>query len=229
LSHITVAEKLEVAHEFLTLQHGGAKQWRTAPEMEWAGVESASLSHFSQEGWRGYSGEGALILNLIKAAAFSELPDRHRATYTEAIFSGNVQPSDRIELKRLLDGVLRSDLEQVSRIFRQMAAPRVSDGLDYFDSSMLDYFPHLREWQFIELFENLGKSRLHDIAQAFSADPYEYRKGWPDLTLWRKGRVVFKEIKAPGDRLHASQRKTITDILLPLGYDVSIVDVIVMP
>ncbi len=94
------------------------------------------------------------------------------------------------------------------------------------DLEPLDFFPHLREWHFLELFEHLGRERLHDIAEVFSRDPYEYRKGWPDLTLWRDGEVVFKEVKAPGDQLHASQRKTIRDVLVPLGYSVTIVDVV---
>ncbi len=65
-----------------------------------------------------------------------------------------------------------------------------------------------------------------EIAKAFGADPYEYRKGWPDLTLWKNGEVIFREIKAPGDRLHKSQKTLIADILLPLNFDVSIVDVV---
>lgn len=62
-------------------------------------VEAAALSHFAADGWRGYAGEGGLILNLIKAASFLDLPLRSRATYVEAIYSQNVAfMTDRFEL-----------------------------------------------------------------------------------------------------------------------------------
>ncbi len=244
LSHERAAKNLGVDHETLPLEHGGGEKWRAhgrddwsanRPGLlgrlvrrahgsdDWSDVEVAALNHYSRDGWRGYPGEGGLMLNLIKAAAFPDLPERLRATYTEALFSGNMTPRDQRPLDELLARILAADSAQVTRVFRLMAAPRPQIGLE---NSMLDFFPHLREWHFTELFENLGRARLHDIACAFGADSYEYRKGWPDLTLWRDGEVIFKEVKAPGDRLHASQRKTIRDILLPLGYRVAIVDVV---
>lgn len=225
MSHERAAKSLGIAHETLQLECGGAKKWRARSELDWTRVEEAALDHYRADGWRGYSGEGGLVLNLIKAAAFPNLPERHRATYTEALFSGNI--AAHLQFKFTLDDLLGcielADLDQIIRVFRAMSAPRSSLGLD---NSMLDFFPHLREWHFLELFEHLGRERLRDIAEVFGRDPYEYRKGWPDLTLWRDGEVIFKEVKAPGDQLHASQRKTIRDVLIPLGYSVSIVDVV---
>lgn len=233
LTHIGAAKKLGVDHEVLLLEHGGGKKWRADTGDDWSGVEVAALNHYSRDGWHGYPGEAGLMLNLIKAAALPNMHDRERGTYTEAIFSGNVQPRDRRPLNEMLDAILAADLAQIKRIFGQMAAPRQMGMLRstpgeafYSDSSMLDSFPHLREWHFTELFKSIGCKRLHDLARAFGADAYEYRKGWPDLTLWRNDKLMFKEIKSPGDGIRASQRKTICDILLPLGYEVAIVDVV---
>lgn len=217
------AKNLGVGHEIVLLEHGGGKKWRVHNEDCWSSVEVAALKKFTHEGWRGYPHEGGLMLNLIKAAAFPHLPERLRATYTEALFSGNMQPTDHHPLDLLLANILEADVTQIIRGFQVMAAPRSGIGLD---NSMLDFFPYLQEWHFTELFDNLGRKRLHEIAELFGVNSYEYRKGWPDLTLWGNGEVVFKEIKAPGDRILASQRKTITNILSPLGYKVSIVDVI---
>ncbi|MHA1528005.1 MAG: VRR-NUC domain-containing protein [Alphaproteobacteria bacterium] len=91
---------------------------------------------------------------------------------------------------------------------------------------MLDFFSDIREHHFTGLFQVLGPDVLSKITEIFATDPYEYRKGWPDLTLWKGEKVVFKEVKAPGDRLHKSQRKTISEVLIPLGFEVTIVDVV---
>jgi hypothetical protein len=234
LTHKGAAKNLGVDHEVLLLEHGGGKKWRANTGDDWSGVEVAALNHYSRDGWHGYPGEGGLMLNLIKAAALPNMHDRDRGSYTEAIFSEIVQLGDRHPLNEMLNAILAADLAQIKRIFGQMAAPKQMGMVGgstpgdafYLDSSMLNYFPHLREWHFTELFKSIGSKRLHDLARAFGADPYEYRKGWPDLTLWRNDKLMFKEIKSPGDRIRASQRKTICDILLPLGYEVAIVDVV---
>jgi VRR-NUC domain len=79
----------------------------------------------------------------------------------------------------------------------------------------------------IDFYISIGRERLSKIAELFAEDPYEYRKGWPDLTLWdpESGQIIFREIKAPGDKIRPSQKKMIEKILLPLGYNVGVVDV----
>lgn len=93
-------------------------------------------------------------------------------------------------------------------------------------ASMLDYFPKLQSYMFLELFDALGKDKLFDIAKIFSCDPYQYRKGWPDITIWKDGVVKFLEVKSPGDKLHNSQKIIINSILKPLGLDFSLIDVV---
>ena len=78
---------------------------------------------------------------------------------------------------------------------------------------------------FIELFEVLGKASLLEIARRFGTDPYAYRNGWADLTIWRDDELRWIEVKARGDALHKSQRKLIKDILLPCGLNYSLADV----
>jgi hypothetical protein len=197
--------------------------WRFNSKTPWTSVENASLNALESDGWRGYAGEGGLILNLIKAASFVEMPSRLRGVFIEAIFCGNMDGYDKKRIDALVDNILRADTAQISRISRRMAAPRREGG---FDCSMLDFFPNLKEWHFIECFQSISATRLHSIAKIFATDPYEYRKGWPDLTLWRDGAIAFKEVKAPGDKLHASQKNTIENLLLPLEFPVSIVDIV---
>ncbi len=41
-------------------------------------------------------------------------------------------------------------------------------------------------------------------ASVFAIAPYELSAAWPDLTLWRDGKVRFVEVKSACDQLHAS-------------------------
>jgi hypothetical protein len=52
--------------------------------------------------------------------------------------------------------------------------------------------------------------------------PYDYRSGWPDLTVIEDGEVSFIEIKTT-DLLHASQLRFAEEIAKPLGFSCSII------
>ncbi len=77
----------------------------------------------------------------------------------------------------------------------------------------------------LELFEVAGVDLLHRIATIFATDPYEFRRGWPDITMWRDGVLRFVEVKAPGDSLGKSQKTIAQHFAVPLGLDFSLVDV----
>lgn len=79
---------------------------------------------------------------------------------------------------------------------------------------------------FLGLFRTAGVELLHRIATKFSQDPYECRRGWPDLTLWRGSELRFIEVKAPGDRIQPSQRKVIEEFAGPLKLDFTLVEVL---
>ncbi|QXQ07290.1 VRR-NUC domain-containing protein [Sphingosinicellaceae bacterium] len=68
----------------------------------------------------------------------------------------------------------------------------------------------------------LGGARLAGIAARFAVDAYRYRAGWPDITAVRDGQMLFREVKTT-DRLLASQIATISDVLLPEGLTVDVV------
>ena len=99
------------------------------------------------------------------------------------------------------------------------------NGIRYSSRSILEYNPYLEEWMLLELFQSMGNARILDIARKFSEDPYEYRKGWPDLTIWKNGQTKFLEVKAPGDSLQKSQQIIIDEFIKPLHLDFALVDV----
>jgi len=61
-------------------------------------VERAALAHFQQEGWSGDSGEGKIVLSLIKAASFTVLPATLHSRAVESIYSNKVAFIDVREL-----------------------------------------------------------------------------------------------------------------------------------
>ncbi|MCE4352103.1 hypothetical protein LYZ86_23335, partial [Xanthomonas hortorum pv. cynarae] len=82
------AEKAGFRYEQLTLVCSpDPKQWLCPREGQLLSVERAAMSHFTQQGWRGFSGEGGLLLTLIKAMSFQSLGYDERTRYTEALYT----------------------------------------------------------------------------------------------------------------------------------------------
>lgn len=84
----------------------------------------------------------------------------------------------------------------------------------------------MERWMVLELMEVAGVELLHRIATIFSTAPYDFRSGWPDLTIWRDGQLRFVEVKAPGDKLTSTQKNIAKHFALPLNLDFWMVDVI---
>lgn len=232
MAHEKAASQLGIGHEIFHLPFDPKEHsWKNPRTGEWGRVEAAVLGHFKDMGWSGYCGEGGLILNLIKAMSFKEVPVRHRTTYIEALYAQNVAfDEDLYDPRDLLNNVRRATPNQVSRNFDIMADRKKNWfgfrlGTSTNSTTMLDYFPRLELDHFLGLMDAMGRDMIHEIAKIFAINPYEYRKGWPDLTVWQGRKVSLKEIKAPGDALRKSQKKIIRDILIPLNIDTAIVDV----
>lgn len=230
------AEKAGFRYLEVSLHPGdSAKQWLCPRHGTPLSVERAVLSHFEQEGWHGYHREGGLLLNLIKCMSFPLLPTRHRMTYIEAIYAQNIAfKEDRVPVTQLLDSLQRATPEQVKRNFISMLPEpppsplrRLLGNTPAPRYSVLDYFPELETWMLLELLQVAGHDLLLRIASIFASDPYEYRKGWPDITMWKDGQLRFVEVKAPGDALGKSQRTIASTFAGPLGLDFSLAAVTV--
>jgi len=234
VAHERTAKKLDINLIHLPLAIGSnKKEWRSPLTGNFVTVEKGVLDYYRNDGWRGYSGEGGLILNLIKSMSFPALHMRHRSTYIEGLYAQNSPfNEDRFEIDLLLRNVKCATEEQVRSNFEVMVSKEsftTNYGLASSTSciSMLDFFPDLELYMFLELFKALGCEKIFQIAEIFSEDPYKYRKGWPDLTIWKNGKVKFLEVKSPGDRLHSSQKTIIASLIKPLMLDYSLVDVTV--
>lgn len=220
------AVRLGIQFVDISLRRGvDSKIWRSPQTGRPVRVEEAVLDLYRIEGWHGYAGEGGLLLNLIKAMSFEALDVRHRSVYVEALYAQNVAfDEDRFDPKILLRNILTADKKRVVKNFDVMASGKV-EKVTYGDRShstsecMLDYCPGLERCMFTELLEVAGISLILSVAEKFSEPPYDHRRGWPDLTIWRGNELRFIEVKAPGDRVHKSQREIIANFAKPLGLD----------
>lgn len=180
------------------LERIDGKRWR-APGCRATSVEQAVLQCFEPDGWVGYWREGGLLLNLIKAMSFPTMLPRQKHTFIESIYAQNGTPENRFEKGWLLHNVRNATRDQISRNAHLMLTGHRGD------SAITEYFPGLEHWMFLGLFDALGRDAIYAIASRFAEDPYEYAKGWPDVTMWKQDAVRFLEVKAPGDSLQKSQ------------------------
>lgn len=211
------AERLGISHERLVLEAGGPKQWRFPPKGSFKGVEEAALDHFLAEGWSGAAAEGGLVLTLIKAASFERLSPRNADTFIEALYYQNVAfDEDRFDPKQLVEAVRVADVRRLAGNWKLISATAGSSPA---------FYPRVA-WHHVEgLFAALGAHRLAEIAETFATAPYDLRAGWPDLTLWRDCEIRFVEVKSPTDQTHASQSRLISTLLVPLGFQVTLLEV----
>jgi hypothetical protein len=239
--------KSSIRESTINLHAGGPKCWRHDPSTAWVSVERAALAHFRKEGWSGDSGEGKLLLSLIKAASFTVLPATLHSRYVESIYSNNprfidvrehnvklgidpeTSPSPLVEaFNRVREAEIVSPPDRIANILTA-SEHRISSNFRIMTgpgSNTLSFFPTLTLDNMLGLYAALGNQRLSQIAEIFGMAPYMLRSGWPDLTLWRGSEVAFKEIKAPVDRHRSNQIQTIEMVLLPLGFDVELVRVV---
>lgn len=162
--------------------------------------------------------EGASINLLIKAAALDTLArlnpfdDRADAVrrYLEAQFT-----ILGANINEVLAAVANVNQHVVERNLREVLA----------DPFIQEAYPRVNLPFATALLTALGTQRLLEIAQRFALKPYEYRSGWPDLTVIGKHGVRFVEVKTT-DRLHASQIRFATEVAQPLGLVCSVLQVV---
>lgn len=219
----------KIPAEKIALRYGGSKRWKAKRSDAWTSVEHAALQHYQASGWAGYAGEGALINVLITAASCPKPNDYHYGT--DEIWIRRIEGGD---IGSLLENIRNSNARRLRRTIEVMLGeflptwPFSTRWSPLYFQPLAKTRPYrlLRPWHLLEAYQALGPRRLAEIAEVFVSDPFTYKAGWPDITIWRKRVIEFKEIKAPNDTLRASQKRIIGDILIPLGFSVAVVNVI---
>lgn len=215
MPHARLCAALDVGHSEMVLVRMGPKLWRAPGRHEGGSVERAVFDAFVDQGWAGDFGEGGLMLTLIKAASIRSLPPAHASTFVESLYFHPARPP-MPSPGEMLANVASASAGDISKTY---------DALAVGPGRTPQYYPSVTWPKVHGLYRALGREPLAAIAAIFATAPYDFRAGWPDLTLWRNGRLIFREVKAPGDRLHAKQKALLMGLLKPLGFDVGVIDV----
>lgn len=201
MSLIKQCEKLSLQYEEVELNYSGRP-------------EKAALEFFEEQGYVGYCNEGSLILNVLKALMLDKLAelnifkDRGDACsrYLEAQLTILSEHTDV-----LVNSIKQTNREKFITNFQEII------NTPYIKSK----YPELSIDIAIAVFDALGINDFINVAYKISENPYNFRKGWPDLTIIKNKELRFVEVKTT-DKLKKSQIETIPEMnsILPCLFSV---------
>lgn len=180
--------------------------------------EPAAYAHFESHGFLGTFCEGAAPLMLMKCASLNFLDsvnifnDRADAClrYFEAQCAIHQAKSNLI-----IDAIRNATADLIRRHFAEIQNQPLYSTL----------YPEMSSDGLLSIWTALGSSGWAKVAESFIKDPYTFRAGWPDLAISDGYNLRLIEIKTT-DKLHSSQKITISDLLLPLGISISVAQLI---
>ena len=201
MSLIKQCEKLSLQYEEVELNYSGRP-------------EKAALEFFEEQGYVGYCNEGSLILNVLKDLMLDKLAelnifkDRGDACsrYLEAQLTILSEHTDV-----LVNSIKQTNREKFITNFQEII------NTPYIKSK----YPELSIDIAIAVFDALGINDFINVAYKISENPYNFRKGWPDLTIIKNKELRFVEVKTT-DKLKKSQIETIPEMnsILPCLFSV---------
>jgi hypothetical protein len=176
--------------------------------------EFQSFKWFKNKGCEGAYCEGGAILTILKALALNKLVEL------------NTFKSRGDACKRFLEAQFTILKENKNEILESITLTTNKEFLDNF-SEIISYtfvqeaYPGLTINFARQFLKAIERRSLVLVAEKLFESPYEYRKGWPDLTLVKNGEVKFIEVKTT-DKLHQSQIQIFNQFrpLLPAQFEV---------
>lgn len=180
--------------------------------------EPAAFAHLRTFGCLGLQSEGAGPLTLLKCAALDVLTELNTFGSRDDACSRYFEAQCVIHSahrERIVDRIRNASAELVCKAFREVRAQPQFRAL----------YPEMDEAGMEAIWTALGAERWAMVAEAFFADPYGFRAGWPDLAVVDDGKVRLIEVKTT-DKLHASQVRTFRDFLIPLGFCVEVLQLL---
>lgn len=163
--------------------------------------ERTAWKYFSKNGYIGSYCEGGALLLLIRAAALDTLEQLNPFKSHEDACLRFTEAQLKIHenhISEIADAVEHADAAMIARGFGEI----------YQSPMIQEYYPGLTEEAMVALFNIIGSARLRQFTEAIAEDPYQYRSGWPDLTLTNGQQLIWAEIKTT-DKFHISQITTI--------------------
>ena len=180
--------------------------------------EPALLGYFNSLGYIGVSCEGTGILTVLKALMLDKL-----AYY-------NTFNSREDACTRYLEAQLKIQKDNISEIISSISSVNknkyISNFKEIISTSRVGFeYPEVTTEFASAMYDAIDLELFISIAKKISEDPYQYRNGWPDLTLVKGREVLFIEVKTK-DRLHDSQLITIPVMRNIIPFEFSVKKVI---
>jgi hypothetical protein len=200
----------------LNTTHGyyvGSGKW-SFDEIVNCGPEEFVAAQLAAVGFKCCWCEGGSLNLLMKAAALDVLVRR------------NIFGARDDAIRRLLEAqfTLLNDyqLELVSCI-RSISDDQLQANIFEIcsDAFIQSYYPRVSSAFVIALAQAVGQRHLAEVATLFMTKPYEYRAGWPDLTIIGENGFSLIEVKTT-DALHISQLRFAREMAKPLMLNCSV-------
>jgi len=159
--------------------------------------------------------EGGSVLLLMKAAALETLAKRNTFNDRSDAISRYLEAQITIlaeHIAEIVETVRSITPEALVRNVAELAA----------NTTLRSFFPRVNPEFMLELYKQMGNDKLAELLLAFSAAPYDYRAGWPDLILLTNESVKFIEVKT-SDKLLDTQLRFANGIGKPMGFDCGVV------
>lgn len=197
-----------------------SKLWKSKAE-EGVRPELIVLSHCQEEGYSGCWCEGGTLKLLMKAAGFPVLVKYNffhdRGDARTRFFEAQCTIL-KDHLRELVDRIATAPLEEIADAAEEILG----------EHTVREFFPRVNREFLLQLGKVLGSELLAKIAQIFVTQPYDFRAGWPDLTLLKDSAVRFVEVKTT-DLLRTEQIRIIENFSKPLGLDFAIAHLVASP
>lgn len=176
--------------------------------------EFQAFKWFKNEGFIGDFCEGGGIITVLKALLLDKLTELNTFNSRKDACTRFLEAQFTIlsdHKNEILNSILKTSKEQFLNNFSEI--------ISY--ESIREYSPGLTIEFAKQLEKCLDREVFFKVADKFFQSPYDYRKGWPDLTLVNNHGVKLIEIKTT-DKLHESQIQIIDEFrpLIPAKFEV---------
>jgi VRR-NUC domain len=183
--------------------------------------EDAVFRYFQRQGYYGNACEGGAIQTVIKACCLDLLVAINTFHSEEDACNRYLEAQFTIhwdESAEIVRAVIAADKDTVARntarIFEAGFVHRAFNN-DVRQDACLGI------WQAL-----VATGTLEQTTIKLTSNPYDYRAGWPDLTLYREDQLLLVEVKTAGDKFHESQLRILQDFIIPLSIPFNVAKVV---
>ena len=200
--------------DVVRLNYYGHGRWNGGQQDD-CSPEEVAIGQISAEGYQCSWCEGGAINLLMKAASLDVLTSRN-------VF-GDRKDAVRGYLEAQLT-LLGAHRGEILSCIESIVSSRLQDNIEEIcaDELIQSFYPKVRRDFLLALACAVEPDFIAEVASVFMIKPYEYRSGWPDLTVISDTGISFVEVKTT-DLLHRSQLRFAQEVAKPLALECRVI------